>query len=187
MAPPASRITILKPEDLDDAQRSVHDAIASGPRGVVRGPALLWLHSPEYAARIQSVGAYLRYDTVFDARLSELAILLTARHYTCHYIWYQHSRIAREVGLSEDLINAIRDRTTPAFEHRDETAVYRFATEMLETNRVRDATLAEIKSLFGDRGAIELGAIIGHYHLGAITLATAELELPDGTTTLLPE
>jgi len=187
MTSPPSRITVVEPGELSDTQRAVYDAIASGPRGVVRGPALLWLHSPDYAQRIQSVGAFLRYDTVFEARLSELAILVTARHYTCHYIWYQHSRIALDRGLSEAIVDAIRDRQRPTFEHGDEQAVYDFATEMLETNRVRDTTLDALKKLFGDRGAIELGAIIGHYHLGAITLATAELELPDGTRTILPD
>ena len=99
MAEATARIALPDPELLSAAQQAVYDAIKSGPRGVVRGPALIWLHSPEYAARVQRVGEFLRWDTVLGQRLSELAILITARHYNAHFIWFNHHELAAENGV----------------------------------------------------------------------------------------
>lgn len=182
----ASRITLLQRADLDAEQARVYGEVASGPRGVVRGPVLLWLHSPGLAARAQKLGELLRFGTVFDERLSELAILLTARHADCHYVWFNHVNRAVDAGLSADIVDAIRERKEPTFERDDEAAVYAFVRESLSF-KVSDAALERVKALFGDRGAIELGSIVGHYLHGAVTLAIAELDLPDGTKTCLPE
>jgi len=183
----ASRITLLRPEDLDEAQAAVYRTVASGPRGAVRGPVALWLHSPELASRAQQLGEVLRWGTVFEPRLSELAILVTARHCTCHYVWFNHVKAAVEQGLAADVVEAIKVRRHPEFVRDDEAAVYDFVTEVLATYRIADATLERVKELFGERGAIELGSIVGHYQHGAITLAIAELDLPDGSKTCLPE
>lgn len=182
-----TRISLPDPDTLTPAQREVYDAVASGPRGVVRGPVLLWLHSPEYASRAQRVGEFLRWNTVLEGRLSELVILVTARHYGCHYIWFNHCRIAAEQGLADTVIEDIKHGRTPRFMREDEAAAYAFATEMLRDHDVSDATLERAKTLFGERGVIELGAIIGHYHSGAIVLAAARMPLPDGSLTCLPE
>jgi hypothetical protein len=40
--------------------------------------------------------------------------------------------------------------------------------------------------LFGERGVVEMGAIIAHYHSGAIALGLADILLPDGSKTCLP-
>ncbi len=57
---------------------------------------------------------------------------------------------------------------------------------MLRRNAVGDATLTQARDCFGDRGVVELGAIIGHYHSGAIALGLADIDLPDGSKTCLP-
>ncbi len=181
-----SRITLLQQADLDAEQARVYGEVTSGPRGVVRGPVLLWLHSPELASRAQKLGEFLRFGTVFDERLSELAILVTARHTNCHYVWFNHVGRALEAGLPADVTEAIRRRRPPHFEREDEAAVYAFVGEAVNF-KVGDTTLDRIKQLFGERGAIELGSIVGHYLHGAVTLAIAELSLPDGSKTCLPE
>ena len=61
------------------AQRAVHDTIAGGPRGGVRGPLAVWLQRPQLAATAQALGQYCRYDSSLPPRLSELAILCMAR------------------------------------------------------------------------------------------------------------
>ena len=75
-----SRIEPLSPDALSDRQKQVHDAIASGPRGRVRGPLAVWLHRPDLADRAQALGRYCRYDSLLEPRLSELAILAPMPH-----------------------------------------------------------------------------------------------------------
>ncbi len=181
------RIPYPEMNALSDGQRRVADEVASGPRGQIRGPVLLWLHSPELASRCQRVGEFLRWDTVFDARLSELAILATARHCDGHYVWFNHVGLAIEAGLAESVVEAIKFRRTPAFEHDDERTVYEFATELLANHDVSEETVARARTLFGERGVIELTALVGYYQMGIYTLSVARVPLVDGSWSCLPE
>ncbi|MFZ1910653.1 MAG: carboxymuconolactone decarboxylase family protein, partial [Burkholderiales bacterium] len=75
------RLPPLSKHDMDEAQQRVYDAIVAGPRGGVRGPFDALLRSPELADRLQKVGAFVRFESSLPAHLSELAILVTARHW----------------------------------------------------------------------------------------------------------
>jgi 4-carboxymuconolactone decarboxylase len=182
----SDRIPLPDLASLSREQQPVADAVAAGPRGEVRGPVRVWLHSPELAARAQKLGEFLRWNTVLDQRISELVILVTARHYDCDYIWFNHAPLALKHGLSPEAVECIKHRRHATFGTTDEAAAYGFATEMLNNNAVSDATLAAARAAFGDRGTIELATIIGHYHSGAMALSLAEIALPDGSKTCLP-
>lgn len=173
------RLQPLDPAQLDAEQRKVYDAIASGPRGGVRGPFLALLHVPELANRVQHLGELLRYGTCFGRRLSELAILVTARGLRCHYEWFAHAKIAAEAGLPADVIEAIRTGKEPALTDPAERAVYQFAHELATTQRVSDAAYEALTRSFGTRGAVELTALVGYYTMIGMTLNAHEL-LPPG-------
>ena len=182
----SSRVQLPDLTQLSEAQQQVAKEVAAGPRGEVRGPVLVWLHSPELAARAQKLGEFLRWGTVLEPRISELVILVTSRHYNCHYIWFNHVNLALKGGLAPDAVECIKNRQEPSFDKPDEAAAYAFAREVLLNHAVSDATLAKVRALFGERGAVEMGTIIGHYHSGAIALGLADINLPDGSKTCLP-
>lgn len=183
---PSGRIPLPDLNRLTEEQQRVANAVASGPRGVIRGPLRAWLHSPELADRAQKLGEALRWGSVLEPRIAELVILVTCRHYTCHYMWFNHVGPALKSGLSPQIIEQIKNRQEPECDKRDEAAAYAFAVDVLRNNAVSDPTLSEVRSLFGERGAIELGALIAHYHSGAIVLSLTDIELPDGSKTCLP-
>lgn len=172
------RLPLLDPEDLSERQREVYEKIASGPRGGVRGPLALWLHSPDFAERAQHLGEFLRYGTSLPARLSELAILAAARSWKAQYIWWVHAPIAEREGIDAAAIEAIRVSREPTFAKSDERAVYRFAMEMLREREIGDDTYRRAEEQLGRRGVIELAGILGYYSLGAITLAAAKMPAP---------
>lgn len=182
----SDRIPLPDLASLSDEQQQVAREVAAGPRGEVRGPVRVWLHSPELAARAQKLGEFLRWSTVLDQRISELVILMTARHYDCDYIWFNHAPLALKHGLPPEVVDCIKYRRKATPIKPDETAAYAFATEMLGNNVVSAAALAAARACFGDRGTIELAAIIGHYHSGAMALSLAEISLPDGSARCLP-
>jgi len=171
---------------LTPEQQRVADDVAAGPRGEVRGPVRMWLHSPELAARAQKLGEFLRWGTALAPRISELVILVTARHYDCDYIWFNHRPLALRHGIAVETVESIANRRQPVLPAPDEAAAYAFATEILQRHAVGDATLARARECFGERGVIEMGTIIGHYHSGAIALSLADISLPDGTERCLP-
>ena len=175
-----ARYPPLPPEEMTPAQRKVAEAIASGPRGGLRGPFQAWLRSPEIAQRLQKVGEYLRFSSSVPRRLNELAILITARAWDAQFEWYAHHRLAMEAGLAPAVAADIAVGRRPAAMQADEAVVYDFCTELRATRRVGDATLAAAQALLGEAGVIDLIAVSGYYDIVSMTLNVAEIPLPDG-------
>ena len=179
-----SRMQPVDPAALSPEGRAVYDKIANSPRGGVRGPFLALLHVPEMCDRLQHLGAYLRYDTTFDARLSEMAILVVARRFNCQYEWFAHEPHAQKGGLAQPVIEAIRERRRPDNMKADETALYDFATELVTNNCISDTTYKRALDAFGKRGVVELAGLIGYYMMVAMTLVAHDLQPPAGTLPL---
>lgn len=176
-----ARLNPLEPADMSPEQRRVADAITSGPRGGMRGPFQAWLRAPGLCDPAQRLGAYCRFETSIPQDLNELAILLTGRHWRAQFEFWAHSRLGREAGLPDDLIEAIRVGAVPALSgHRK--VVYDFVTEYLATNRVSQATYQRTIDAFGERGTVDLIGVVGYYSLVSMTLNVFEVDLPPGET-----
>ena len=163
---------------MDPAQQEVARAITAGPRGEVRGPYVALIHNPALAGKLQELGEQLRWKGKLPKRLLELAILVTARRWTCQHEWFMHEKLAREAGLDEDIIAAVAQRLFPQDISPEETAVYQFCVEAHASGRVSDASFEAVKSRFGLDGALELLVTCGYYSLMAMVLNTAGLPLP---------
>jgi 4-carboxymuconolactone decarboxylase len=167
-------------------QRKVAAEIAAGPRGAVGGPFLPLLRSPELADRVQRLGEFVRFRNSLPEPLKELAILVTARHWTAQYEWFAHRRMALEAGLAPAICDAVARGERPANLSPDETAIYDFATELVETKQVTDAAYAAVHDRFGDRGVIDLVGTLGHYGLISMVLNVARVPIPASATPLAP-
>ena len=163
---------------MNEAQKAVAEAISAGPRGEVRGPYIALVHHPALAGKLQELGEQLRWKSKLPKRLLELAILVTARRWTCQHEWFMHEKLAREAGLDADIIAAIAQRVSPHNSSAEEAAVYQFCVEAHASGRVSDATFDAVKSRFGLDGALELLVTCGYYSLMAMVLNTAGLPLP---------
>jgi 4-carboxymuconolactone decarboxylase len=161
-------------------QRRVYDAIVAGPRKTLVGPLRAALHSPELADKWQQLGELLRYRTSLPAQLSELAILVTARHCESQLEWLVHEDMARKAGLPGDIIDKLKARQRPDTADADSLVVYDYAHELNERNTVSETTYARARDRFGAVGVVELTALIGYYTMVAMTLNAHEIPLPDG-------
>ena len=178
---PMARLTETPMEQMTEAQRNLHEKIASGPRGGVRGPFLAWLKSPAYLEKLEETGRYLRYDTLFEPRLSEFAILITARFWGSQYEWYAHEPLARKGGLSPEIIEAVQENRRPQEMANDEAAIYDFCIALHENHFVSDEIYQNAFEHFGERGLVELIGLIGHYTTVSMTLNAFKLQVPEGT------
>ena len=177
-----TRIPILLPENMTDDQRQVHDTIVSGPRGAVRGPLAVWLNRPELASAAQALGRYCRFDTSLEPRLSELAILTTARVWSSEFEWSAHKPIALEAGLSPDVIEAIRTHQNPIFEHEDEAAVHAFSKTLHTDRYINDELYARAVDALGEAGVVDLTGILGYYTLISMTINVFEVPESNGAS-----
>ena len=180
------RLPLPCAETLSDAQRRVYDAIESGPRGTVPALFMALLHNPELADRIQRLGALLRYETSLEPRLSELAILAIARHWSCQYEWHWHAAEAERASLPDAVIEAVKHRRPPPLTEPVEMAVYDFTCELQANRSVSDETYDKALALLGPAGVVELTALNGYYAMIAMTLNEHRVPLPDGAAPQLP-
>ena len=159
------------------AQREVAALITAGPRGEVRGPFIALLHNPAIARHLQALGEQLRWKSKLPPHLVELAVLITARRWTCQHEWFMHEQLARKSGLEVAIINAIRERREPPAKG-DEALVYAFCRDAHAGGRVSDENFEAVRARFGLDGAVELLVLSGYYTMMAMVLNTAGLPLP---------
>ncbi len=174
------RIPLPSLDELDAAQRLVYDKVVSGPRGRLRGPLRAALYNPALADCWQALGAQLRYHTQLPAQLSELAILVTARHCRSPFEWDAHRPEAQRAGLPQSIIDSLLAQRAPEDMTAEQSAVYDFALELNRHDSVSDATYATALALFDARTLVELTALVGYYTLVAMTLNAHEIPLPEG-------
>lgn len=172
------RLGPLALAQMDGAQRAAAQAIIDGPRGAVYGPFVPLLRSPELMDCAQRMGEYLRYRSAIGTRLSELAILVTARQQDQLVEWTIHAPIAMQNGFSQEVIDAIAEWRRPSGLSEDETAVYDFCIELHRQKRVSDASYARALSLFGEKGVVDLMGINGYYTFLAMVMNAAQTVLP---------
>lgn len=170
-----SRLTGVDVDKLNDAQKSIYDEIANGPRKGVRGPLAVWLHRPELARHAQSLGRYCRYDTSIEPRLSELVILIMGRYWLADYEWSAHKPFALEAGISIEVINDIRDNKQPRFKKEDEALVYAFMVQLLNNHRVDEIVYQAVSKALGETAIVDLVGIAGYYTLISMTIKVFEI------------
>lgn len=175
-----SRIPFPDEGDVSPEQKRVIDKIVSGPRGMLVGPLRAALHKPELADAWQHFGAMLRYETSLPPRLSELAIIVTAKRWNSQLEWHVHAAAALKAGLPETVVASILAGEPPHFEDVSDAEIYAYARELQLTGAVGEATYRAIADRWGALGVVELTTLIGYYTLVSMTLNAHHIPLPKG-------
>lgn len=182
-----TRPIVLDEAALTDEQRRVHDAILSGPRGIVEGPLRVWLMNPGLADRAQALGAYCRYGTALPPELSELAIIMVGAHWRAGFEWAVHAPIALKAGVAPEVVEAVRRGERPAGLAPAAQAVFDVTDEMLRTKFVSDQTFARAGAVLGQTALIDLVGVLGYYTLICMTINAFAVPLPEGAADPFPE
>jgi 4-carboxymuconolactone decarboxylase len=174
------RLKALTLDEMDGAQRAMAERMVASKTGRIIGPMNAWLRCPPLAERAFALGDYARHGSTHEKRISELAILIVARHWTAQVEWCVHKVEALAAGLDPAIVDAIEARRRPAFDKADEALVYDLLTELLDSRQVGDATYARAIDIFGEARLVELIAIFGHYNHVAMVLNTFRVPVPPG-------
>src|SRR6266850_5553815 len=124
MAQSQDRMPPIAADKLTDAQKKAIEEFRAARSAELSGPFIPLLRSPEVMSRARAMGDYLRFRSVLPPRLSEFVILLTARQWTQNYEWNAHAALARQAGVSPDVIAAIADGRRPEKMTEDEDILY---------------------------------------------------------------
>ena len=189
LAQESSRFVAPSADKLTAEQKEWADSISGPPRNAkfANPPYRAYLQNPQLAKLLSNLSDYLRWKTSLPPRLSEMAILITARQWTAHYEWFAHYPLALKGGLDPAITADLSLGKRPQGMKPDEAALYDLATQLYRDKKVSDAAYKAALDAFGERGIMDVIGIIGYYDLVSMTLITMEAKAPNDSVPPLPQ
>ena len=183
-----SRLPLIEREAMDEQGKKFYDTV-TGPHSRtlvgLQGPSGIWLHSPELGERERAVNQYLRYEIALERRLTELAILVTARELDNQFEWTAHEPAALGEGLDAAIIEVVKHRKPTSGLGTKEALIISLGRKLFRERKVDSETFAHALEVFGDRGLVNLAALMGNYAATAIMLNMVDQQLRPDQTPLL--
>ena len=177
-------------DSVPQEQLPAFDAMVSARNNVVpeQGPIAVQLHVPEIAQRGEVLRAYLRAEgSSLPDNIQELAMLTTARELDCQFIWHAHAAAGRRAGLSDALVDSLRDKQDLPQLSSAEAAVINYGREFFRTRQVSQNAFDAALNQFGVLGLTELTNLMGCYAMLSFNVNAFGVELPqDRTEEALP-
>lgn len=155
-------------------------------RTTVPPPSSYLTHAGKAGALLSDLVEHLRFHTTLTPAETELAVCTAVRAADVDYIWEPHVKLGLAAGAREQAFNAIDtlgplDALTP-----DEALIIGYGRELLETRKVRDETVAAVRERYGEKGLLELTAVMGVYTMNATILRAMDHRAPTGARRLTP-
>jgi 4-carboxymuconolactone decarboxylase len=170
------------PDDLRGDQRSLYEAITSGPRGTgpqafaltdddgaLRGPFNAFLLAPAVGDALQRLGAAIRYGTSLSDRVRELAVLVVAAHWDSAFERESHEAVGRAVGLTDDELRALREGADLPLDDPGEAAALTLVRALVSGDADDDTWAACVPPLSRE-SVFELSTLVGYYATLALQL-----------------
>ena len=174
------RLSQISYADLPKAVKPLADDILKVSSAALGGPYNALLRSPEMARRCFDFLDYLRFRTSVNKRLNEFAILIQARISNAQYEWWAHEIIARKAGLSDAVMNDLRECKRPTTMQEDERLVYDYCIQLSLNHRVPDALWQEAVDKMGEQAVIDLTVLSGTYVMVSMLLNATQVGIPNG-------
>jgi 4-carboxymuconolactone decarboxylase len=172
-----NRIQEIPPEKLTPEQSKVFEQLTAG-RGRILGPYKIWIHSPTVASGMEHIGTFLNKRCSLSTREVEIGILLIAQHWQGDYVRAAHIKLGKEVGLSQETIDAVLAGRDPKLSDPHERAVHAFASALISGRKLTDAEFAEIEKAIGREGIAEVLVLIGYYTSVALGMKVHQVPIP---------
>ena len=155
-------------------------------RGRIDGLYAHLLYSPKLAATINRFNQCFPRYSIVPLVQREVVILTTARDVRTQYLYTFHVGIARNAGLSEEVIQAITNNTAPEGLAPDQTLLYNYTQELVRDPKPSDGTFGAMKELFGAQATVEVTGLVFYYMMLCNLLKAFEVPLPPDKPAELP-
>ncbi len=133
-------------------------------------------YAEDAGALLSDLVEHLRYHTSLTNAETELAICVSARASNADYIWNGHTRLGLQEGTREEALHAV-DTHSPVDElTADEALIIQFGRELLEQPAISNETFDAIRARYGERGLMELVAVMSVYTMNANILRTVDFQ-----------
>jgi 4-carboxymuconolactone decarboxylase len=164
------------PSDSDGFSEETRKAIThiQKTRGNLPPPSSYMTYAGEAGALLSDLVEHLRYHTSLTPAETELAICTSARASNSDYIWNAHARLGLQEGTREEALHAVDTYGSLDGLTADEALIIGFGRELLEEPGVSEETFNRVRERFGEKGLMELVAVMSVYTMNANILRVME-------------
>jgi alkylhydroperoxidase family enzyme len=135
------------------------------------------LNSPSATAGFYEVVNALLFHNKIAARTRELVILRIGWRTGSEYVFCNHVRFSRELGIPDEEILGVRDPQRFQAYSKTDRAVLQLADELHEHAQVTDSTWAVLEKAFTSEELVELLLTGGFWRMAAGFVKTAKISL----------
>jgi 4-carboxymuconolactone decarboxylase len=179
-----TRQTLRDPSTFNEKETAEYESFTrtrkARPDGSLGGPFDPWLLNPELSHRLRGLGGMLWERTSVDRGLVELAMSVCGRFWEANVEWAAHAPRAVEFGVPQSVMDDVyagrRPNGTP-----EQVLIYDVCMSMQNDHRLPTELYRRAVATFGERGLMEIMAVIGYYTLVSMTLNAFEVEVAPGT------
>jgi 4-carboxymuconolactone decarboxylase len=161
-------------EGVEKALSGLFPADRLNPEAAGNFVATLVRH-PKLARNYLRFSFYLLYGSTLPERVRELAVLRVAHLSNCTYEWEHHTRMGREAGLTDEVIDGVA--RGEAFDEFDR-AVLAAVDQLHDKSVVSDPTWAALSEHLDEQQLMDLVFTVGSYGALAMAINTFGVE-PD--------
>lgn len=133
-------------------------------------------YAEDAGAMLSDLVEHLRYHTSLTNAETELAICMSARASNNDYIWNAHTRLGLQEGTREEALQAVDTRGPLDGLTLDEALIIRLGRELLEQPAVSVEVFDAVRARYGERGLMELVAVMSVYTMNANILRTVDVQ-----------
>ena len=180
-----ARLPYLQRKNLDEAGQKIYDVLPGRrPDGSLSGPLAFAAYNPAVAKALFDLHNAAVAGTL-NPHVRELAILVACRETNYNLEWNAHEPSAVKAGVDSKVIDIVRRNDAIAGIDEQDATVIRFGRQLFTEKKVDSATFSKAVQFFGQRGVMDLAAVMNTYAVSGF-YAIAVNEQPAVGKTPLP-
>ena len=145
-----------------------------GSRGRINAPQSMIMYSPKIGSLSTALNDQLRSNmSKYDY---EIASLVAASEFHIPFVWSAHSVLALDVGVSPEVIEAIRSRGDLSVCSGREQVIIEVGRQLVTDRALSDETFASARAELGEQLLIETLMTIGYYIMMGMVLNGCAME-----------
>jgi 4-carboxymuconolactone decarboxylase len=179
-----ARLPYLQRKNLDEASQKIFDVLPGrSPEGVLSGPLAFAAYNPAVAKALFDLHNAAVAGTL-NARVRELGILVACRETNYNLEWNAHEPMAVRAGVDPKVIDTVRQGGALTGINEQDATVIRFGRQMFSERKVDSATFAKAVELLGQRGVMDLVAVMNTYAVSGFYAIAVDEQPPAGKPAL---
>lgn len=169
-----ARIPYADPDAFDEKTQNLISRLA--PLNIFR----MMAHAPGLLRPFVDLGGAFLYEGTLDPITRECAILRVGYLSHASYETAQHEKIGRDVGMSDDLIEAVKIGPSATGLSDEQKLTLAYVDDLVANVKAGDATFLPALAHFGAETLQELTLISGYYMMVCRFLETFEVDIESG-------